>query len=147
MLRWENCTTFRYASRWSDSYSCCCCCFSLLLLFFLLTWVVFLGKAQQPQEQRYPFLRVCAVFLCVKTMVRLPVFWIFNMCTDVDACNCTWGMYWHHKRVCTESWLWDKNLSPTSTLHPNFQSDALPTELSPLPWLLMNQKLRKNGAV
>ena len=24
----------------------------------------YLGKAEQPQEQRYPFLSVCAVFLC-----------------------------------------------------------------------------------
>ena len=29
----------------------------------------YLGKAQQPQEQRYPFLSVCAVFSCVQTMV------------------------------------------------------------------------------
>ena len=28
-------------------------------------WSHYLGKAQQPQEQRYPFLSVCAVFLCV----------------------------------------------------------------------------------
>ena len=27
------------------------------------------GKAQQPQEQRYPLLSVCAVFPCVHTMV------------------------------------------------------------------------------
>ena len=32
------------------------------------------GKVQQPQEQRYLFLSVCAVFSCVQTMVRLPVF-------------------------------------------------------------------------
>ena len=30
-----------------------------------LTWV----RLQQPQEQCYPFLSVCAVFLCVQTMV------------------------------------------------------------------------------
>ena len=40
-----------------------------------------LGTAQQPQEQRYPFLSVCAVFSCVQTMVCLPVFGIFNVRT------------------------------------------------------------------
>ena len=34
----------------------------------------YLSKAQQPQEQRCPFLPVCAVFSCVQTMVWLPVF-------------------------------------------------------------------------
>ena len=41
--------------------------------------VAFPGKAQQPQEQRYPFLFVCVVFLCVQTMVWLPVSGIFNV--------------------------------------------------------------------
>ena len=45
-----------------------------LLLLLLLLLVLhcplgefgspYLGKAQQPQEQRYPFLSVCAVFSC-----------------------------------------------------------------------------------
>ena len=96
----------------------------------------YLGKAQQPQEQRYPFLSVCAVFLCVQTMVWLPMFGIFNTHTDVPACNCTQGLYGHRKRVCTESWLWEKNpllhrgLEPASRLRLAFQSNALPTELS-----------------
>ena len=57
------------------------------------------GKAQQLTEQRYPFLSVHAVFLCVQTMVWLPVLGIFNMHTDVDACRCmcTWELYEHHK--------------------------------------------------
>ena len=29
----------------------------------------YLGKAEQPQEQCYPFLLVCAVFSCIQTMV------------------------------------------------------------------------------
>ena len=64
------------------------------------------GKAQQPQEQRYPFLSVCAVFSCVQTIVWLPlvpVFGIFNVHTDVDACHCTRGLYGHRKKVCTGS--------------------------------------------
>ena len=42
-----------------------------------------LARLQQPQEQHYPFLPVWAVFLCVQTVVWLPMFGIFNMCTDV----------------------------------------------------------------
>ena len=47
----------------------------------------YLGKAQQLQVQRYPFLSVCVVFLCVQTMVWLRVFGIVNVSTDVDACD------------------------------------------------------------
>ena len=48
----------------------------------------YLNKAQQLQEQCYPFL---AVFLCVcvQTMVWLPVFTIFNMPTDIDYSSTT----------------------------------------------------------
>ena len=59
--------------------------------------------AQQPQEQRYPFLSVYVVFLCVQTMVWLLAFGIVNVHTDVDACDCTRGLYGHRKRDCTES--------------------------------------------
>ena len=45
-------------------------------------------------------------------MVWLPVFGIFNMCIDVDACDYTWGLYRHCETVCTGSWLWEKNLLP-----------------------------------
>ena len=51
--------------------------------------------AQQPQEQHYPVLSVRVVFLFVQTMVRLPVFGMFNVHTDVDACDCTLGLYLH----------------------------------------------------
>ena len=54
-----------------------------------------LGKSQQPEEQRYPFLSVCATFSCVRTMAWLPVFGIFNVRADVDACDCTRGLYRH----------------------------------------------------
>jgi len=56
-----------------------------------LTWV------QQPQERRYPFLPVSAVFSCVQTTVQLPVFGIFIVRTDVDECDCTRGLYGHRK--------------------------------------------------
>ena len=48
------------------------------------------------EEQRYPFLSVCAVFLSVRTMVWLPVFAIFNVHTDVDACDCAQGKVSKH---------------------------------------------------
>ena len=64
---------------------------------------ILMSYAQQPQEQHYPFLSVCAVFSCVHTMVRLPVLGIFNVHTDVDACDCTRGLYGHRKEVFTGS--------------------------------------------
>ena len=44
-------------------------------------------------------------------MVWLPVFGIFNVCTDIGACNSTQRLCGHHKRVCTESWLEKKSLA------------------------------------
>ena len=82
-----------------------------LLLFSFLSFYYFIvpcwklgspypSKAQQPQEQRYPFLSVCAVFPCVQTTaVWLPVFGIFNVCSDAAECDFTRGLYGE----CTES--------------------------------------------
>ena len=51
----------------------------------------FLAKAQQQQEQRYPapvgFFRVSRQSYCYQCLG------IFNVCTAVDACNCTWELY------------------------------------------------------
>ena len=47
---------------------------------------------------------VCSIFLFSNNGVA-PVFEIFNVCTDADACSCTWGLYKHCQWVCTESWL------------------------------------------
>ena len=63
------------------------------------SWV----KPQQLQEQRYPFLPVCAVFSCVLTIVWLPVFGISNVGTGADACDCARGLFGHSNRVCTGS--------------------------------------------
>ena len=53
-----------------------------------LTWI----RLQQPQEQRRPFLPICAVFVCVSdTVVFLLVFGIFTVCTDFGACSNTQG--------------------------------------------------------
>ena len=44
------------------------------------------GKAQQPQEQRYPFLTsVCRIFVSKQRSICLPVLGIFNVRTDADA--------------------------------------------------------------
>ena len=46
-------------------------------------------RPQQPQEQRYPFLTVRAVFSCVQTKIWLSMLGIFNVRTDVNARDCT----------------------------------------------------------
>ena len=118
--------------------------------FFVPCWKFWsnsLGKAQQLQEQRYPFLSVCAVFSCVRTMVWLPVFGIFNVAQTLML------VIAHGSRaertlwvsICTGSWLWEKNLlphrglEPASVLRLAFQSDAVPTELGyrRVPWWLV----------
>ena len=68
----------------------------------LITWV----RLQQLQEQCYPFLPMCAVFLCVQTVLWLPVFGNFNVRTEIVVYNYTWGLYGHGKRVCTQSAQW-----------------------------------------
>ena len=97
-----------------------------------LTWV----RLQQPQEQRYPFLTVGVVFLCVWTKVCLPVLGFFNVHTGVNACDCTQGLYGHCKRVCCESWLWEKNPLPHQGIKPAspaWWSNALTNWATSLP--------------
>ena len=61
--------------------------------------VAYLGKPLQRQEKRYPFLSVRAVFPCVQTAVLVPLFGIFNVRKDADACDCTQELCGHCKRV------------------------------------------------
>ena len=101
-----------------------------------LTWT----RLQQQQEQRYPVLTVQAVFACVQTKVWLPILGIFNVRTDVSACDYTRGLCGHRKRVCTESCLWEKNPLPHRGIEPASaacRSDALPTELHPHPIVIV----------
>ena len=68
-------------------------------------------------------------------MVWLPVFGIFNVHTDVDACDCAQELYKHQRESATESWLLEKNPllhldKSASVLHLAFQLDTLPPELS-----------------
>ena len=46
----------------------------------------------------------------------LPVSGSFNAHPDVDACNYTWGLYGHRKRVCIGSSRWEGNRLPHSGL-------------------------------
>ena len=96
------------------------------------------GKALLPQEWRYPFLSVCAVFSCVQTAVWLPVLRILNVHTDIDTCNCTWEAVacanTARKSVLTSDWeenaLPHWRIEPTSILHLACCSVVLVTELS-----------------
>ena len=95
-----------------------------------LTWV----RLQQSQEQCYSFLTVCGVFSRIQTKVWLPMLGIFNMCIDVNACDYTWGLHKHPKRVCTENWPEKKKPLPHRGTEPASvvcQSNALPTDQQP----------------
>ena len=77
----------------------------------------YLGKGQQPQEQRYPFLSVCAVFPMVRTMVQLAVLRIINVGTDVNAFDCTPGCTDTVRETALEA-VWEKNSLPHRGLEP-----------------------------
>ena len=65
-------------------------------------------------------------------MVWLPVFGFFNRGSDVDACNCTQGLYGLLKSALeVDSGRKISCLQPLSALHLAFQSDAPPAELFP----------------
>ena len=63
----------------------------------------YLSQAQQPHEQRYPLLSVCAVFSCVQTMVWLPALGFLTCAKMLMHAIAHRGLYGHRKRVCTES--------------------------------------------
>ena len=72
-----------------------------------LTWV---RHSSRKSSATHCYHWVYAVFPCVQTMVWLPVSGIWNVRTDVDACDCTRGQYGQvTERVCTGSWLWEKD--------------------------------------
>ena len=108
--------------------------FFFLLKKFSLSLAGNSGKVQQPQEQRYPFLSVCAVFSCIQTTVWLPVFGNLNVRTYTDACDCTRGMYGHCKSLHWKLTLGEKALAKPGTrtrvsTAPGFSVGL--TELSP----------------
>ena len=67
-----------------------------------------LQRLQQPQQQCYPFLPMCAVFSCVQTMVWFPVFGIYKVGIHMSVHAIVYGgcMKW----VSIESWLEEKSL-------------------------------------
>ena len=60
------------------------------------TWLM----VQQTQEQRYPFLPVCAVFSCVQAMACLQMLRIFNARNFMLMLSIA---HKNRKRICTES--------------------------------------------
>ena len=108
-------------------------------------YLPFLDKAQQLQEQSYPFLSPCAVFLHVQINVRLPLFGFLMCAQTLTRAIAHWGMYRHRNRVCTGSRLWDSD--PHQYYTWLFRQDTLPAELSPPLKLLsccpMNDPLTK----
>ena len=94
-----------------------------------LTWV---RHSSRKSSATYSY--QCVVFLCVRTMVWLPVLGIFNVRTDVDACDCTRVLY-GPVRVCLASpgartgvsitpWPFSRMLYPLSCHGPG-KSDEL----------------------
>ena len=69
------------------------------------------------------------VFLCFYNPPNSDMdYRIFNMHTDVNACDFTRGVR-THVRVCTERWLWEKNPLPHRGIEPATaarRSDAPP---------------------
>ena len=63
-----------------------------------------LGKPAET-ESRYPTYGTGLVFYFMD-------YEIFNVRMNINACDCTWGCTAHRKRVCTASWLWEKNPFP-----------------------------------
>ena len=77
----------------------------LLLIFYFhckkFGWP-YLGKAQQPQEQRYPFISVCANrFVC--PMIWLPVY-------PITHADCNRSLT--RRRVCNVSQVWESLAAP-----------------------------------
>ena len=86
-------------------------------------WVVFPGESQL---QRYSAYGACFSVSIIPPNSDMD-YRIFNVNTDVTAYDCTRGCTDTRKRVCTESWLWEKKPSRTgeSNLRPQRASPML----------------------
>ena len=95
-----------------------------------------LGKAAVI-ESHYPTYDAYWVFYCFHNPLNSDMgYRIFKVHADVNACNCTQGLYRHCKRVCTERWLWEKNLFPhwaIESASAACRSNTIPPELHPCP--------------
>ena len=89
-------------------------------------------------ELRYPtyFALWVFFFLCCHNPPNSGMdYRIFNVRTDVNECGCTRGCR-DSVRICTESWLMEKNPLPHLGIKPASaacRSDALPTDLHTHP--------------
>ena len=83
--------------------------FSIRFSIPLLTWQPHSVFGVEP---------VCGVFLCIQTVIWLPMLGIFDVRRNANACDYTRELYEHHKRVCTKSWLWRKNFLPHRGVKP-----------------------------
>ena len=99
------------------------CCRNVDLLFCFYFPMGNLGCLPQGKpaltELLYPTSGACWVcfFYCFHNSPNSDVdYGIFNMCTAVNACDCAWE-YTDTVRVCTESWLREKNPCRTGELN------------------------------
>ena len=113
-------------------------------LIFFFNWIVpmensgcLLRRKPAAIESRYPTYGAYWVFPCFHSPPNSDMNdGIFNVCTDVNACNCARGWCENRKRVYAASWLWEKNPLPHRGIEPASavcRSDALPTEPHPHP--------------
>ena len=86
-------------------------------------------RESQLRQLRFPTYCACWVFSCFHNPLNSDMdYRIFNVRTDVNTCDCAGGCMDTRKRVCTESWLWEKNpllhwgIKPVSVV---WWSDAL----------------------
>ena len=86
-------------------------------------------------ESRYPTYGTCRMFYSFHNPPNSDMdYRIFNVRTDVNACDCTRVCTDTRKRVCTESWPWEKSPLPHRGIEAASaacRSDALATELHP----------------
>ena len=88
---------------WGEEGDC-----SVILITSRKFGLPYLGMATEAVRVALPIPNsVCNASVC-QTMVWLPPVGIFTMSTDADACDCAWRMRKRCKRVCTESWVWER---------------------------------------
>ena len=91
-------------------------------------------------ESRYPTFSACCVFKCFHKPPNSNMdYGIFNMHTDVNACDCTWGCMDPVRESALKADR-EKNLLPHRGIEPasaECRSDALPTELHPYPEVMV----------
>ena len=81
-------------------------------------WVAFPIESQLPQSHATQPNVLSGCFSV--SIIQWTLTWTtgcFNVCTDVSACE-HMGVYGHHKRVCTENLLWEKNPLPHLGIEP-----------------------------